>query len=88
VGIIGSEVADAYTSHRIIAHGGVEDNPFLPEPKWANTLTIIGGGIIYAILVKHLYDHGHPTLAKVLGLGNIGVEGLMVQHNLNQPPFK
>lgn len=83
-GVVAGNLGDAVTTNRVLNQGGHEMNPLLPNNKIANATALTGGGILHALLIKHLYDHGHPTIAKILGLGDMGLSGASISHNLGQ----
>jgi hypothetical protein len=72
---------DSVTTASILAHGGHESNPLLPQNPALN-LTITsaeGTATIYAI---HRLYATHPKLARVMAIAGIVAEGYAVQHNL------
>lgn len=82
-GIIGGHLADAYTTNRGLSRGFQEGNPLLPQNKIGNAVMLVGGGVLKSLLVNHLLNSGHPTAAKILGIGDVGLEGLAIGNNIN-----
>lgn len=73
--------ADAATTCMALARGAREANPVLPQSCAANatTKTVIAVGTMW-LLAK--IDDTHPTLARITGTVQIGVESYAVGHNV------
>lgn len=74
--------ADVATTQYNLAQGGYEQNPMLPQGRLANGLALGGSYVANALLSKYLNDHGHSTMAKLIGYGG-GVDGgVAAIHNI------
>ncbi len=76
------QIADVWTTNRVIANGGREDNPVLKwimdrlgEHWWIAKLGIAG----LAIFI--LYSVGQQLLSWIVLIGLIGAYGWVVHHN-------
>lgn len=67
---------DIATTHNILAHGGVEQNPLMSQSQAVNT-AITGAelGGLYA------WSRRHPTSAHIIAWVGIVAEGVAVHHN-------
>jgi hypothetical protein len=75
--------ADVTTTQVVLAQGGTERNPFVPQNRSANLL--VGSAASAAdVWILHTLGTHHPKLAKVITIAAIGVEGWAVAHNATQ----
>lgn len=77
--MLGGDLADALSTN--LGHTQREANPLLPNPGIGNFAGIMGAGLVKALLLNKL-AHSHPTLAKTLAGGSIGVSGYDTANNI------
>ena len=75
--------ADLGTTQVVLAQGGQERNPFVPQARAAN-LVVGSLASVADIWILHKLGAHHPKLAKTLTFIAIGVEGSAVAHNATQ----
>lgn len=84
-GLIGAmlagTLADAASTNISMGRGNVEYNPLLSKNRWLNSAEIGLSGAGLALLANKL-GHSHPTLAKILGGGSIGLSGVDTLNNI------
>lgn len=81
--MLAGSAADALTTNINLSKGNKEDNPLLSQNRVLNPIEIGLSGIASALVAKKLAESGHPTLAKILGLGHTGVSYYDTMYNLN-----
>lgn len=76
---------DGYTTHHVIAAGGYEKDPLMPNTS--NRAAIGAAQAGYGMLIvggsRWLRSKGHPKLARALVVADLVSEGIAVGNNVN-----
>lgn len=82
-GMLMGTIGDAASTNMSLGMGNRELNPLLPQSRAGNSLGIGLSGLGIALLVNKL-AHSHPTLAKALAIGSMGISGIDTANNVRQ----
>jgi hypothetical protein len=79
--MLAGNATDAGTTDLTLNKGRQEINPFLSSHPVSNNAGIMASGVGAALLLNHLAK-SHPTLARVLGAGSLGLSGFDTLSNV------
>jgi len=85
--LVGANVGDAYTTHRILRTGGVELNPLLPDSPGRFLVAKVALTGVQVVALRE-YRKRHPKAAVVLGVIATVLPCIAIVHNLRQHPPK
>lgn len=80
--MVAGNVADLWTTQSAIGRGALETNPVLAGSSRATlALAKVGGTVAFAVVMRALEAHGHPTIAKWFGYVDGAAMFAVAAHN-------